>query len=98
MFNKKNHSLSKMNEDNDYGQFTVIDIDDNNNPQYMIKINFNKTYHIKYKNDIENNLVIKNNADDDDDSKKPNNKNYYLENTIYSATIILAIIIFIYFG
>jgi hypothetical protein len=95
MFNKKNHSLSKMNEDNDYGQFTLIDIDDNiTNPRYDITIKMNKNCHIKYKNDIENNV---HDDDDDDDSKKPD-KNYYLENTIYSATIILAIVIFIYFG
>jgi hypothetical protein len=88
MFYKKNNSLSKMSEDNDYGQFTLIDIEDNEiGPRYKI-------YHIKYKNDIENNV---HDDDDDDDSKKPD-KNYYLENTIYSATIILAIVIFIYFG
>ena len=87
-----------MNEDNDYGQFTVIDVEDNNkNSRCDITIKFNKTYHIKYKNDIENNIHT-NKDDNDDDSKKPNNKNYYLENTIYSATIILAIVIFIYFG
>jgi hypothetical protein len=98
MFNKKNYSLSKMNEDNDYGQFTVIDMEDsNNNPHYDITIKVNKTYHIKYKNDIESNIHTKKNDDDDDDPKKPNNKNYYLENTIYSTTIILAIVIFIYF-
>jgi hypothetical protein len=99
MFNKKNHSLSKMNEDNDYGQFTVIDIEDNNkNSRCDITIKFNKTYHIKYKNYIENNIHTNKDDEYDDDSKKPNNKNYYLENTIYSATIILAIVIFIYFG
>jgi hypothetical protein len=98
MFYKNNNSLSKMSEDNDYGQFTLIDIDDNiTNPRYDITIKVNKTYHIKYKNDIENNIHSKKNDDGDDDSKKPNNKNYYLENTIYSTTIILAIVIFIYF-
>jgi hypothetical protein len=98
MFYKKNNSLSKMNEDNDYGQFTLIDIEDNTaNPRYDITIKVNKTYHIKYKNDIESNIHSKKNHDDDDDDpKKPNNKNYYLENTIYSTTIILAIVIFIY--
>jgi hypothetical protein len=97
MFNKKNYSLSKMNEDNDYGQFTVIDMEDsNNNPRYDITIKFNKIYHVKNENDIENNLHTKKNDDDDDDPKKPD-KNYYLENTIYSTTIILAIVIFIYF-
>jgi len=59
----------------------------------------NKTYHIKYKNDIENNVNDDDHDDDDDDDpKKPNNKNYYLENTLYSATIILVIFIFIYFS
>lgn len=97
MFYKNNNSLSKMSEDNDYGQFTLIDIDDNiTNPRYDITIKVNKTYHIKYKNDIESNIHTKKNDDDDDDPKKPNNKNYYLENTIYSTTIILAIVIFIY--
>ena len=93
MFNKKNHSLSKMNEDNDYGQFTVIDIDDNNNnSQYMIKMNFKKNHSAKYNNDLENNI-----HDDDDDSNKYNFEKNYFENTIYSATVILVLFMFIYF-
>ena len=107
MLNKRTYSLSKMNEDNDYGQFTIIDIEHYNaNPRYEITplritnthkmgaLNvqkYNKNYHIKTDNDIENNA----DTDNDDDPKKPD-KNYYLENTIYSTTIILAIMIFIY--
>jgi len=90
MFNKKNNYLTKMNEDNDYGQFTIIDIEYNEiGPRYKI-------YHVKNENDLENNRD-ENKNHDDDDPKKPNFKKNYFENTIYSATVILAIVIFIYF-
>ena len=92
MFNKKNNYLTKINEDNDYGQFTIIDIEYNEiGPRYKI-------YHVKNENDLENNRDENKNHDtDDDDPKKPNFKKNYFENTIYSATVILAIVIFIYF-
>ena len=95
MLNKKNNYSTKMNEDNDYGQFTIIDIEYNEiGPRYKI-------YHIKNENDIENNnsgnKYHHDHHSDDDDPKKPNFKKNYFENTIYSATVILVLFMFVYF-